>query len=131
MAVLEAVRGYEYYAGLPHIGHEEKEEGSDGDEDEDADADTTSTEDELGEGMWSKEKLENELDSLLNSDYVNLLLQHEHHMGSAESSPRKYFSKFKRCSYSQIPVQSLTWMLIFQMLLFPNTLLLKTHLCHC
>src|ERR1700758_2722806 len=29
MAVLEAVRGWEYLAGLPHIGEAEREEGSD------------------------------------------------------------------------------------------------------
>src|SRR6202011_200112 len=64
MAVLEAVRGWEYHAGLPHIGVEEdnaaKEEGTDGDESK------KEEEDVKEEGMWSKEEVEgSELDNLL------------------------------------------------------------------
>jgi protein kinase C substrate 80K-H len=76
MAVLEAVRGWEIHAGLPHIG--EKEEGSDGDA---ADAAKTE-EEELEEGMWSAEKLDKDLDGLLRSDHVSLLLEHEEHIRS-------------------------------------------------
>ena len=61
MAVLEAVRGWEFYAGLPHIG--DTDNSSSG---EDEGTDTTSVDDTadvppdepLEEGMWSKEKLE-------------------------------------------------------------------------
>lgn len=95
MAVLEAVRGYEYYAGLPHIGHEENEEGSDGDEDEAGEAGSDKTEEELGEGMWSKEKLESDLDSLLITDHENLLFEHDHYMGATEGASLRRSLIFK------------------------------------
>ncbi|EPQ59687.1 hypothetical protein GLOTRDRAFT_98561 [Gloeophyllum trabeum ATCC 11539] len=80
MAVLEAVRGWESLAGLPHINDVRKEEeGSD----EGAVVKTESDdEEELDEGMWTAEDLEKDLDNLLKTDYVSLLLEHEKHVNS-------------------------------------------------
>ncbi|KAI0269413.1 glucosidase II beta subunit-like-domain-containing protein [Gloeopeniophorella convolvens] len=74
MAVLEAVRGWEYLAGLPHIGEAESEEGSD--EDEAAPAKEEEKE-ELEEGAWTALQLEHQLDGLLNTDHVSLLMEHD------------------------------------------------------
>jgi protein kinase C substrate 80K-H len=82
MAVLEAVRGWEFHAGLPHIGVEEdnavaKEEGSDEEEGRE-DGGKKEEEEALEEGMWSKEDVEGyKLDDLLGTDYVGLLLEHD------------------------------------------------------
>jgi protein kinase C substrate 80K-H len=78
MAVLEAVRGWEFHAGLPHIGVEEdnavKEEGKDEEEGEKKEEE----EEVLEEGMWSKDDLEGrKLDELLETDYVGLLFEHD------------------------------------------------------
>ncbi|KZP21726.1 hypothetical protein FIBSPDRAFT_910677 [Athelia psychrophila] len=68
MAVLEAVRGWEHFAGIKPDGEE-----TEGEEETQEDA-----EEELEEGMWSKERLEsNELDNLLKTDHVGLLLAHD------------------------------------------------------
>jgi protein kinase C substrate 80K-H len=96
MAVLEAVRGWEYIAGLPHINDVGKDKDQDGDvSDEEAgiteDDKTTVVEQELEEGMWTKEELEKDLDDLLRSDYVSLLMEHEEHIRSpAEDSMSKW-----------------------------------------
>ena len=76
MAVLEAVRGWEEIAGLKHIGTEDEAE-SDGDEEKE----------ELEEGMWSKQELESDLDKLLGTDYVGLLLEHDQF---TDASPYDY-----------------------------------------
>ncbi|GBE79118.1 endoplasmic reticulum protein [Sparassis latifolia] len=79
MAVLEAVRGWEYQAGLPHINDIAKE-------DESSQTDTSNIasepEEVLEEGMWSADRLDRELDSLLDSDYESLLLEHDKHIGA-------------------------------------------------
>ncbi|KAG6829689.1 hypothetical protein H0H92_003807 [Tricholoma furcatifolium] len=83
MAVLEAVRGWEELAGLPHIGEVEggdagdsvpaKQEAADSDDDD--------------ENPWTPERLDNELDTLLKTDYVSLLLEHDDHVrGPLEDS---------------------------------------------
>ena len=85
MAVLEAVRGWEFYAGLPHIG--DTDNSSSG---EDEGTDTTVVDgppdmppdEPLEEGMWSKEKLEHQLGSLLYADHTNLLMEHDNHVGT-------------------------------------------------
>ncbi|KIM83986.1 hypothetical protein PILCRDRAFT_819014 [Piloderma croceum F 1598] len=82
MAVLEAVRGWEFHAGLPHIGVEEdnaaKEEGSDEAEEAEEKKKEEEKDEGLEEGMWSKEDLEGrKLDGLLGTDYVGLLLEHD------------------------------------------------------
>ncbi|KZT74542.1 hypothetical protein DAEQUDRAFT_701980 [Daedalea quercina L-15889] len=78
MAVLEAVRGWEALAGLPHINDVRKEEGST----EDEGAVAEQQEETLGEGEWSAAKLDKELDSLLKSDYETLLIEHDKHLGA-------------------------------------------------
>ncbi|KAH9950157.1 endoplasmic reticulum protein [Amylocystis lapponica] len=79
MAVLEAVRGWESLAGLPHI----NDVGKDGDSDADAEADDADDEEEqLEEGMWSAEKLDSDLDKLLKSNYESLLFEHDKHIGA-------------------------------------------------
>ncbi|KAI0057754.1 hypothetical protein BV25DRAFT_1352121 [Artomyces pyxidatus] len=82
MAVLEAVRGWEYHAGLPHIGEAEREEGVD----EDDDAAKEDAAEEVPEGEWTAEELEHQLDTLLETDYVSLLMEHDKHVGPAESA---------------------------------------------
>jgi protein kinase C substrate 80K-H len=83
MAVLEAVRGWEYFAGISD------------DDDDDAVETASAPEDVLEEdvlegdvleeGMWTAERLDQDLDSLLDSDYVSLLLEHEAHIRSPPS----------------------------------------------
>ncbi|RDB19568.1 Glucosidase 2 subunit beta [Hypsizygus marmoreus] len=82
MAVLEAVRGWEELAGLPHIGEAEKQEESSetaGESEAESDKETPK-EDETPEEVWTAEKLETDLDPLLNTDYVSLLLEHDEHI---------------------------------------------------
>ncbi|KAJ7499351.1 glucosidase II beta subunit-like-domain-containing protein [Mycena latifolia] len=81
MAVLEAVRGWEFHAGLPHIGVEE---------DAQAAVDTSVSDEEAGiepeekkeeeEEEWTAEDLETGLDELLDTDYVSLLMAHDEHV---------------------------------------------------
>ncbi|KDR74482.1 hypothetical protein GALMADRAFT_250454 [Galerina marginata CBS 339.88] len=78
MAVLEAVRGWEELAKLPHINDVGKET------DESTEAaevvkpeETAETEEPLEEGMWTAEELDWQVDILFNTDYVSLLLEHE------------------------------------------------------
>jgi protein kinase C substrate 80K-H len=79
MAVLEAVRGWEYHAGLPHIGVEEDNAAKESGQDEGGDEGKKLVEGEaLEEGMWSNEDLEGrKLDGLLETDHVALLLEHD------------------------------------------------------
>ncbi|KAG0700078.1 glucosidase II beta subunit-like-domain-containing protein, partial [Suillus ampliporus] len=65
MAVLEAVRGWETLAGLPHINDVRK--GDDGEADTTAEKPKTE-EDVEQEGLWSAAKIEKELDQLLKTD---------------------------------------------------------------
>lgn len=80
MAVLEAVRGWEAQAGLPHINDVGKE-GESSDK-EVTDSAEEEPEEELEPGMWSPGQLDFELDSLLGTDYETLLLEHERHIGA-------------------------------------------------
>ncbi|KDQ29552.1 hypothetical protein PLEOSDRAFT_1055546 [Pleurotus ostreatus PC15] len=85
MAVLEAVRGWEYLAGLPHIndvGKEDSEAEGDGEVKEVTDENVAEV---LEDGMWSEEDLEKNLDPLLNTDYVSLLLEHDEHVQTPAS----------------------------------------------
>ncbi|KAF8883454.1 glucosidase II beta subunit-like-domain-containing protein, partial [Infundibulicybe gibba] len=84
MAVLEAVRGWEELSGLPHI-NEGSKGGSEQEESPESQGEAsaeTTAEEVPDDGMWSAERLENELDSLVSSDYVSLLLEHEEHVKS-------------------------------------------------
>ncbi|KAH7931410.1 hypothetical protein BV22DRAFT_1077425 [Leucogyrophana mollusca] len=76
MAVLEAVRGWESLARLPHINDVQKDDN----EAEEAQAHETE-EEELEEGMWSASQIENELARLLKADHVSLLLEHDRLVG--------------------------------------------------
>ncbi|KAJ4470077.1 glucosidase II beta subunit-like-domain-containing protein [Lentinula lateritia] len=84
MAVLEAVRGWEEIAGLPHINDVGKDSVSDEEAgvEEDTVPDVAQTKEEVEDEMWSAEELENDLDDLLNSDYISLLLEHDEYVQS-------------------------------------------------
>ena len=77
MAVLEAVRGWETLAGLPHINDVKKD-----DESEENSEDNKEEEEELEPGMLTALQLEHQLDGLLNTDYEGLLLEHDRHVGA-------------------------------------------------
>lgn len=82
MAVLEAVRGWEALAGLPHINDVRK--GDDGEAD--TTAEKPKTEDDVeDEGLWNAAKIEKELDQLLKTDHVTLLLEHDQLVGPASA----------------------------------------------
>jgi protein kinase C substrate 80K-H len=77
MAILEAVRGWEELTGLPHINDVGKDKEG-GNKDETVKEETNSEDDEpLEEGMWTADQLQYQLDALLSTDYVSLLLEHE------------------------------------------------------
>ncbi|KAF9076641.1 glucosidase II beta subunit-like-domain-containing protein [Rhodocollybia butyracea] len=89
MAVLEAVRGWEELAGLPHINDVRKDSVSDEEAglDEDWDSDGLEITEDVEDEMWTAEDLENDLDDLLNQDYISLLLEHDEYVqASSESS---------------------------------------------
>lgn len=78
MAVLDAVRGWEYLAGLPHINDVGKDS-SDTDEANNEDEEDESTSEEtLAEGEWTAE----DLDNLLKTKHVDLLLEHDEYVRS-------------------------------------------------
>ena len=88
MAVLEAVRGWEQLAGLPHINAVGKEDKEDENADElgsDDIEDATSEDEQLEEGMWTAMQLEHQLDDLLKTDYDTLLIEHDKHVGAPAS----------------------------------------------
>ncbi|KAJ6627392.1 glucosidase II beta subunit-like-domain-containing protein [Mycena sp. CBHHK59/15] len=77
----------EYHAGLPHIGVEEDAKAAEAEvSDEEAgipegDRDGEEQKDEeVNEDEWTAEDLENDLDDLLNTDYVALLMAHDEHV---------------------------------------------------
>ncbi|KAF8811886.1 hypothetical protein BYT27DRAFT_7183488 [Phlegmacium glaucopus] len=83
MAVLEAVRGWEELASLPHINDVGKGK------DEEAKPEAvhgwegiieSSLEKEEDPEMWSASELESDLDDLLEVDHISLLLEHEEHI---------------------------------------------------
>ncbi|OSD01764.1 endoplasmic reticulum protein [Trametes coccinea BRFM310] len=86
MAVLEAVRGWEHLAGLPHINDVAKgdestaETGSD-----EEDGGEEEEEEEQDDGLWSELQLEHQLGELLNTDYEALLLEHDKLVGAPAS----------------------------------------------
>lgn len=93
MAVLEAVRGWEYLAGLPHITEADREEGSD--EEDGAASKVDEAKEELEEGEWSAQQLEQKLDELLNVDHTSLLIEHDSYVDeSASSSPSEHLTNF-------------------------------------
>jgi protein kinase C substrate 80K-H len=86
MAVLEAVRGWESLAGLPHINDIRK--GEDSGEETQAHAPEVEEEEE---GIWNADQIEKELDRLIKTDHVSLLLEHDKIVGHpAAQSIRKF-----------------------------------------
>jgi protein kinase C substrate 80K-H len=78
MAVLEAVRGWEELAGLPHINDVGKDNTETPAETKTEEA-TDNSDDEDYES-WTKDQIDSQLDSLLYTDYVSLMLEHEEHI---------------------------------------------------
>ena len=89
MAVLEAVRGWEELAGLPHINDVGKDSvAGESKENQPADTSTTSKDDEENDqDVWTSERLENDLDHLLNVDHVSLLIAHDEHVQTPHEEP--------------------------------------------
>ncbi|KAF8991406.1 hypothetical protein BDZ89DRAFT_973841 [Hymenopellis radicata] len=84
MAVLDAVRGWEYLAGLPHINDVGKDASAETEDDEETDSEP---EEVIPEGEWTPVQLEKDLPKLLKTDYVSLLLEHDEHVSTpAEGS---------------------------------------------
>ena len=93
MAVLEAVRGWEYLAGLPHITEADREEGSD--EEDGAKSQVDEAKEELEEGEWSSQQLEQQLDGVLNVDHMSLLIEHDSYADEPASvSPSEHLTDF-------------------------------------
>lgn len=87
MAVLDAVRGWEYLAGLPHITEADREEGSD---EEDG---ATSQVDEAKEGLEDGEWSAQQVDELLNVDHMSLLIEHDSYVDEPVSvSPSEHLT---------------------------------------
>ncbi|KAF4616007.1 hypothetical protein D9613_011454 [Agrocybe pediades] len=76
MAVLEAVRGWEELAKLPHI----NDVGKDNEAADNANEEPLEEEEVLEEGMWTADQLKYQLDAVINADPVSLLLEHEEHI---------------------------------------------------
>jgi len=77
MAVLEAVRGWEELAGLPHINDVGKDKEGENKGEAVKQETVPDTEEPLEEGIWTVDQLQDQLDALLATDYVSLLLEHE------------------------------------------------------
>lgn len=90
MAVLEAVRGWEHLAGLPHINDVGKDD--ENAEEEGSDEETSQEEEEEDDGLWSELQVEHQVDELLRTDYDALLIEHDKHIG-APASP----SSIRKC----------------------------------
>lgn len=89
MAVLEAVRGWEEHAGLPHINEVNKEDGA---AEEEKNTAEEKKDEPLEEGMWDADRLKYQLDGLLNGDYTSLLLEHDEYTrsGGEEDESSEY-----------------------------------------
>jgi protein kinase C substrate 80K-H len=97
MAVLEAVRGWEFLAGLPHIGVEEDAQvaADVSVSDEEAGIEDSGEEeqkaDDSAEDEWTVEELETGIDELLNTDYISLLMAHDEHVRTPPPGSRECF----------------------------------------
>jgi len=76
MAVLEAVRGWEQVAGLPHINDVKKEQDEGGEQSLPSDV-----HDEI-----SSEETESQVESILKTNYVSLLMEHEQYVDKSQTS---------------------------------------------
>src|ERR1700761_9402650 len=79
MAVLEAVRGWEALEGLQPKGSEGDEGSSQHSKDPDSE--------EVEEGEWTEGQLEYQLPSLIDQDYLALLLSHESYLDTLDTPP--------------------------------------------
>lgn len=116
MAVLEAVRGWEYLAGLPHITEADREEGSD--EEDGAKPQVDEAKEELEEGEWSAQQLEQQLDELLNIDHMSLLIEHDSYADEPASvSPtqdiHEYLPDFLIPQYEVVRDTVVSWLQVF------------------
>ncbi|KAJ6543846.1 glucosidase II beta subunit-like-domain-containing protein [Mycena capillaripes] len=122
MAVLEAVRGWEYLAGLPHIGVEEDAQVaadlSVSDEEagieEGGEEEKKEEEEPVEEEEWSAEDLATGLDDLLNTDYVSLLMAHDEHVSTPPSSSlfnmRSYLPESFIPQYEEMRETIISWL---------------------
>jgi len=76
MAVLEAVRGWEQIAGLPHINDVKKDEDEGGEEPPSFD----------DQSKVSHEETEHRVESILKTNYVSLLIEHDKYLDQAQAS---------------------------------------------
>ena len=88
MAVLEAVRGWEELAGLPHI----NDVGKDDEAKTQVKSKESSPEEEVEPEMWSSSQLESGLNDLVNSDHVSLQFEHEEHIQTLRKNSARGFS---------------------------------------
>ncbi|KAM6495455.1 Glucosidase II beta subunit-like domain containing protein [Amanita muscaria] len=113
MAVLEAVRGWEQLAKLPHIndvGKEQQEATV-----EEAGIVPEEEEESLDDGAWSREDLETELDSLLKTDYESLLFAHEEHIDApTDTSSLFYLANYipdtLLTQYEELKDKAVSWL---------------------
>lgn len=117
MAVLEAVRGWEELAGLPHINDIKK-----GEEATTEESTTPTEETPEDDGLWTKDELDLELDDILQTDYTQLLLDHEEHINAPTGdSLRKYKDLNNSAIVTNLPPQSSRSRLIFRIPCSLNT----------
>ena len=92
MAVLEAVRGYEFYAGLPASNDRDRAKEDEADSEVSKDDSGSKEEEPLVEydDEWSKDQLEKDLTDLLDTDIESLLLEHDQHAGNDAESLREF-----------------------------------------
>jgi len=123
MAVLEAVRGWEYLAGLPHVSETEREEGSDVEEEAAPRSDELKEEPE--EGGWSVQQLEEELDELLRVDHISLLMEHDSYGDDptlvSSHDVKAYLPDFLIPQYDVLRDTLLSWLQILGFVKGPST----------
>jgi len=76
MAVLEAVRGWEQIAGLPHVNDVKKDEGEGGEE-------LLPFDDQSG---ISNEETEQKVESILKTNHISLLMKHDKYVDQAQAA---------------------------------------------
>lgn len=74
MAVLEAVRGWEQVAGIPHINDVKKDEDEGGEEPQPYDVQHEITDEET----------ERQIESALKTNYVSLLMEHDQYVDQSQ-----------------------------------------------
>jgi protein kinase C substrate 80K-H len=129
MAVLEAVRGWEFLAGLPHI----NDVGKDADSEESSDEikgigeSETKEEEDLEPGMWTEGQLTYQLDELLNADHVSLLIEHDKQTAAPEVGSICEHCGSRTCAMFHHFQQCLTFPLICRRRFYLNTRLSEVH----